>query len=244
MKTSRIMSALTCILLAGALSLTASSAQAAEYELTTSADDGGFDYWGDTRTGGSLASTGVELSVGNTLGNSNPKAVTILMFDLSSFTLAPDETIQSVELSYYLTNAWGSTAGTVSHSVKETAAMNWNADITSGLLPSGWETAGTANANMQGDRIARIDVTSWLTADLDSGAHYSAFRIVQADVYGAQNNAAAWGFRIASSENTSGYLVPTLTIITRVIPEPAHVSLLLGTGMLAVWLALRRRARC
>jgi hypothetical protein len=243
MKTSRIMSALTCILLAGAFSPLASVAQAAEYKLTTSTAGGGFDYWGDTRTGGSLASTGVELSAGNTLGNSNPKAVAILIFDLSSFTLADNEVIQSVELTYYLTNAWGSSNGTISHSAKETAAMNWNADITASLLPSGWETVGTANANMQGDRTARIDVTNWFTNDLDADAHYSAFRIVQADVYGSKNGAAAWGFRIASSENTSGYLVPTLTITTRVIPEPAHVSLLLAAGMLAVFVALRRHTR-
>jgi hypothetical protein len=176
------------------------------------------------------------------------------MFNLSSLSGTIDfaqEEITSVTLSWHVINAYGSPVVTVTHGTKATPGLVYNS--TTGDTPSSatflndtW-TENLGNASGTGGQTVALGVTAAFLADLKAGNTYSSYRLVQADTYvGPAISQGPYGAYIASSENTSGYLVPTLTITTKAVPapavpEPARVGALLGAGALFAVLAARRR---
>lgn len=252
----RLPSSLASLLLIGGLCLSASGLHAAIYTLTTKAADGGFDGWQGGYTSGTAAgsSTGTQLRVGNAGPSGdwlNVRAATVLMFDLSALSIDfEQEQIVSVELSFRVTQLQG--AGPISlaltHGTKTTQTVDYGATQDTPLtgptndrwsyIP-GLDPVSVSAANT----TVTFTVTSTFLADLGADNAYSSYRLVQPESYYTADGGKlgqSWGAIIASAESGNA-IVPTLTITTQAIPEPATAGLLFGAGVFALVCLSRRR---
>lgn len=217
------------------------SAEAETYTLTTKASDGGFDGWID-RYGNKSSAGSVQLNVGNVQYGGYSRSAAVMMFGLGSLPDLTGQKVVSVTLSYYVIQAFASPVLTVTHGVKTTPEVVFG-DASATLLSSVWDqNLGNVSPGPSGVGTVSFDVTEAFLADMIAGNAYSSYRLVQANTY--PNPAQTpYGSYVASAENTSGYLVPTLTITTApIIPEPAHIgALLAGAVTLGSVFIYRRR---
>lgn len=252
----RLPSSIASFLLVGVLYVSASSLQAGTHTLTTNAADGGFDGWQGGYTSGPAggSSTGSQLRVGNAGPSGdwlNVRAAAVLMFDLSQLQIDfTQEQIVSVELSFRVVTLYGS--GPVSlaltHGTKTTETVDYGATQDTPLtgptndrwsyIP-GVEPVDVLAANT----TITFDVTSAFLADLAAGNAYSSYRLVQPESYYTADGGKlgqSWGVIIASAESGNA-IIPTLTITTQAIPEPAHAGLIAGGVLFGMALFLRYR---
>ncbi|RRJ94809.1 PEP-CTERM sorting domain-containing protein [Opitutaceae bacterium TAV4] len=235
-------------ILAAALSAT-SNIHASTYTLTTKSSDGGFDGW--ITVGNQSNSDGTQLRVGNawsTFSDANRSASAILMFDLSKLDIDfTKEQIVSVTLSFYVTTINSANTITITHGVKATKTLVYgpnNEDTPTTLTNNRWTTVVGATSVTKTGLISPYDVTTTFLSDVAASNAYSSYRLAQADTYiapgsGGKQGVASWGFIVASGDQTTN-AVPTLTITTQSIPEPAHLGILLGGGILSLVLFIKR----
>lgn len=191
--------------------------------LTTKTDQGGFDGWCSVFWAGSSNDfgpdiTGERLNVGNLRPTAHDRSTTYLMFGLSPLQNINPEDIESAILSYYVIEAYGSPVITITHGLKEKPELVPGKDNLLKAADNNWTSIGVTHA--KGKTQASIDVTNSLLADLRSSNAYSSYRLIQAETFGSKQKTFPYGSRIASSENTSGHPVPTLTIKTRSPDKP------------------------
>lgn len=204
--------------LAVVFALAASGANAKTYKITTKKADGGFDGWCSTFWGNGVDNFGPDekaetLNAGNLRPGGYDRSATIMMFSLGSMKQLKPEDIVSVVLSYYVADACGSPNLTIAHGSKAVRDLVQNVDNAQSVTNSVWVSIGIVSNS--GKKIGSIDVTNSFLADLREGKVYSSFRIVQGETFENQQATFPYGSIIASSRNTSGYLVPTLTITSR-----------------------------
>lgn len=199
---------------------------------TTASADGGFD--GTANCGGFQDSTGTQLATGNVQGPWM-RAGSLLMFDLSAFGAVPSTDIISATISFNIEAAYNTPQVTVEHGTLTSESLSQIA--TQGVSDTPWTDVITTTSLPSTIGVLTIDVTSRLLADLAAGNAYSSYRLVTPDTYADAIGLNGWGQVISSSENTSGYLVPTLTLT--VVPEPSTFSLIACAG--AIGLLVHRR---
>jgi len=197
---------------------TAPIGSAATYTLTTKGTEGGFDGWCSAFWGGKTSDFGPDskgeiLNAGNLRPTAFDRSAAILMFDLSAIKDLNPADIVSAELSYFVVEAHGSPKLTITHGTKTEPRLIRGKDNAQSANTAIWISIGTATARRE--QVGTIDVTNSLVADLSEGNFYSSYRIVQEETFEKKRSVFPYGSRIASSENATGYPVPTLTIMTR-----------------------------
>lgn len=170
------------------------------------------------------------------------------MFDLSKLDIDfTKEQIVSVTLSFYVTTVTNANTITITHGTKDTKTVEYGPalkDTPTALTNSRWTTV-VGTTSVAGSGIISYDVTSVFLSDVAASNIYSSYRLAQSDTYvatseGGKQGVASWGFIVASGDQTTN-AIPTLTITTQAIPEPAHLGALLGGGILLLVLFAKRR---
>jgi hypothetical protein len=224
------------VVLAGAMA----SANAATILATTAASDGGFDGAVDGWDPQVKPYDAPSLNAGN-YSSTYARSDAIFMFDMSNFEGIVAADVIQVTLKYYVIDiVTGTNTTAVDHILKISKSLDdseWIINDAHRYVKTGESellAMVVGDDSAEAGEIAAIDVTAAFLEDLAYARSYSSFRLFERDAL--QYPACEAGSQVASSENTSEYLVPTLVV--EVIPEPATMGLLAAGG-----LALLRKKR-